>query len=117
VSFAYKDYADGAQTKTMTLSLEEFTRRFLLHLLPVRFVKIRHYGLLGNRGRVARLAAVRATFGAGRSTPTDATGAASAAEPAAAEPVGTPGRCPYCGSSRRELVRVVQPVRWRLDSS
>jgi len=49
VTFAYKDYADGARTKTMTLSTTEFVRRFCLHVLPERFVKIRHYGLLGNR--------------------------------------------------------------------
>jgi hypothetical protein len=49
VTFAYKDYAGGGAQKTMSLSFEEFTRRFLLHLLPERFVKIRHSGLLGNR--------------------------------------------------------------------
>jgi len=117
VTFAYKDYADGAQTKTMTLSLDEFTRRFLLHLLPARFVKIRHYGLLGNRGRAARLAAVRATFGVATPAPPDLAGPAIAAEPAAAEPGCSPGRCPHCGSPRRELLRVVQPGTWRLDSS
>ena len=40
----------------MTLALPEFVRRFCLHLLPERFVKIRHYGLLGNRGRQTRIA-------------------------------------------------------------
>ena len=117
VTFAYKDYADGAQTKTMTLSLDEFTRRFLLHLLPARFVKIRHYGLLGNRGRAARLAAVRATFGAATPAPPDPAGPAIAPEPAAPESGGSWGRCPHCGSPRRELVRVVQPGTWRLNSS
>ena len=117
VTFAYKDYADGAHTKTMTLSLAEFTRRFLLHLLPARFVKIRHYGLLGNRGRAARLAAVRATFGATTPAPPDLAGPAIAPEPAAPESGCSWGRCPHCGSPRRELVRVVQPGTWRLDSS
>ena len=42
VTFAYKDYAEGAQTKRMTLSTTEFVRRFGLHVLPERFVKIRH---------------------------------------------------------------------------
>jgi hypothetical protein len=42
VTFGYKDYADGARRKTLTLALEEFVRRFCLHLLPDRFVKIRH---------------------------------------------------------------------------
>ena len=49
VSFRYKDYAHGGQDRSMTLSLEEFLRRFCLHILPPRLVKIRHYGLLSNR--------------------------------------------------------------------
>jgi hypothetical protein len=117
VSFAYKDYADGAQTKTMTLSLAEFTRRFLLHLLPARFVKIRHYGLLGNRGRAARLAAVRATFGVAAPAPPPAAEPPAAAPPAATESGLSPWRCPHCGSRRRELLRVVRPGTGRLDSS
>jgi len=60
ITFAYKDYADGSRHKTMTLALAEFLRRFRLHILPERFVKIRHYGLLGNRDREAHLAQARA---------------------------------------------------------
>jgi hypothetical protein len=56
VSFDYKDYADGAKHKTMTLTVVEFVRRFCLHILPPHFVKIRHYGLLSNRNREERLA-------------------------------------------------------------
>src|SRR5208283_3497360 len=55
VRFRYKDYADGQQHKTMTLTADEFLRRFLQHVLPRGFVKIRHYGLLANRERAARL--------------------------------------------------------------
>ncbi len=60
VSFRYKDYAHESQLRSMTLSLEEFLRRFCLHILPPRFVKIRHYGLLANRDRPARIAQARA---------------------------------------------------------
>ena len=60
VTFRYKDYAHGSQLRSMTLSLEEFLRRFCLHILPPRFVKIRHYGLLANRDRPARIAQARA---------------------------------------------------------
>jgi hypothetical protein len=60
VTFAYKDYADGSRPKTMTLGTAEFVRRFALHVLPERFVKIRHYGLLGNRQKQTRLARARA---------------------------------------------------------
>ena len=59
VSFKYKDYADGSRQKTMTISIAEFLRRFELHFLPKRFVKIRHYGFLQNHGKTARLNSVR----------------------------------------------------------
>jgi len=55
VSFLWCDYSDGNRNKTMTLNVFEFIRRFLLHVLPDRFVKIRYYGLLGNRNRRAML--------------------------------------------------------------
>ena len=51
VKIAYKDYADAGKTKQCRLGLKEFVRRFALHILPSRFVKIRHYGLLCNRYR------------------------------------------------------------------
>ncbi len=44
VTISYKDYRDGSKTKQLTLKNEEFTRRFSLHILPKRFVRIRHYG-------------------------------------------------------------------------
>jgi len=59
VTFKYKDYADGNAQKEMTLSHAEFLRRFELHILPRRFVKIRHYGLLQNHGKIKRLNAIR----------------------------------------------------------
>jgi hypothetical protein len=51
VSFRWKDYRHGAQQKTMTLSADEFIRRFLLHVPPDGFQRIRYYGFLGNRYR------------------------------------------------------------------
>jgi Putative transposase/Transposase zinc-binding domain len=59
VTFKYKDYADGNKQKTMTLGIAEFLRRFELHFLPWRYVKIRHYGFLQNHGKTTRLNAVR----------------------------------------------------------
>jgi Putative transposase len=56
VSFRYKDYRNQSQQKTMTLSAEEFIRRFLLHALPNGFHRIRYYGFLGNRYRQEKLA-------------------------------------------------------------
>jgi len=51
VSFMWRDYADNNKKKKISLESEEFIRRFLLHILPDRFVKIRYYGFLGNRNR------------------------------------------------------------------
>lgn len=55
VTFKYKDYADEGKKKTMTLSGEEFLRRYEQHILPPRFCKIRHYGYLGNYKRKQRV--------------------------------------------------------------
>jgi hypothetical protein len=63
VSFQWKDYRTGGQVKTMTLSAEEFIRRFLLHALPSGFQRIRYYGFLGNRYRQAKLAQCRRLLG------------------------------------------------------
>ena len=64
VRFEYKDYADGNQTKVMTLAATEFIRRFLLHILPNGFVRIRQYGFLANRERRKKLALCRRLLGA-----------------------------------------------------
>jgi hypothetical protein len=63
VLFQWKDYRDKGQQKTMTLSAEEFIRRFLLHALPDGFQRIRYYGLLGNRHRREKLARCRQLLG------------------------------------------------------
>ena len=55
VSFWYKDYRDGNKRKEMTLSQEEFIRRFLLHVLPRKFQKIRYYGFLSNGAKAKKL--------------------------------------------------------------
>ena len=59
VRFAYKDYKHEQRHKVMTVSADEFLRRFLLHVLPDSFQRIRHYGLLGNRHRAENLARCR----------------------------------------------------------
>jgi hypothetical protein len=55
VTFRWKDYAHGNRQRLMTLDAVEFLRRFLLHILPAGFQRLRHYGLLANRGRQAKL--------------------------------------------------------------
>ena len=59
VSFRWKDYRHHDRHKIMTLSADEFIRRFLLHVVPDGFQRIRHYGLLGNRAREGKLARCR----------------------------------------------------------
>jgi hypothetical protein len=63
VSFLWRDYSDGDKEKIMTLDADEFIRRFLLHVLPEKFVKIRHYGLLANRRRKNNIALCRELLG------------------------------------------------------
>jgi Putative transposase/Transposase zinc-binding domain len=100
VTFRYKDYAEAGRHKTMTLEAGEFLRRFVQHVLPRGFVRVRHYGLLANRQREARLAACRRLLLVANATAAlPSTGAASI-EPA------QPRCCPQCGGSRlvyREL--------------
>lgn len=55
VTFKWRDYRDKKKEKLMTVSAEEFIRRFLVHILPDRFVKIRHYGILGSRNKSTKL--------------------------------------------------------------
>ena len=59
VTFTWKDYRDGSRIKHMTLEPEEFIRRFLLHVLPDGFQRIRHYGFLANGNRATKLARIR----------------------------------------------------------
>ena len=63
VTFNYRDRADGNRRKSMTLPAAAFLRRFLLHVLPPRFVRIRHYGFLANSVRQQRIALCRRLLG------------------------------------------------------
>ena len=51
ITFEYKDYKDNGKIKLMTITAEEFIRRFLMHVLPDKFTKIKHYGILTNRNK------------------------------------------------------------------
>uniref|UniRef100_UPI00235599EA transposase n=1 Tax=Pseudoalteromonas sp. TaxID=53249 RepID=UPI00235599EA len=59
VSFKYRDYKDNNRNKVMTLSCDEFLRRYLQHILPKGFMRIRHYGFLANACRKQKLALIR----------------------------------------------------------
>jgi hypothetical protein len=100
VTFLWRDYADGGRRKTMTLKTEEFLRRFCLHLLPERFVKIRHYGFLANRQRQERVTQARALLSAAAPQPELPDPGESKDEPQMV--------CPHCGSNRVILIEVVE---------
>jgi len=109
LSFTYKDYADASRLKTLTLTADEFLRRFRLHLLPPRFTKIRHYGLLGNNRRHRRVAQARAALAASplRFNPKTPQRPATSAPP--------PLLCPHCqGPDVRCIGRVERSGTVRL---
>ena len=94
VTFRYKDYADDRRQKTMTLAADEFLRRFVQHVLPKGFVKIRHYGLLANAQRQARLTVCRRLLLAVNTAATLLGVEAASLTPA------QPPCCPHCGGTR-----------------
>jgi hypothetical protein len=107
VSFRYKDYAHGNRKRVMKLSASEFVRRFLLHVLPAGFVRIRHYGLLSNRQRQGDLASCRELLGGGPATEPEPEEAVAIVE--GAEPI-TPTRvCPHCGAGRMIVIAEFPP--------
>lgn len=108
VRFAYKDYADDARRKVMTLGLDEFVRRFCLHILPPRFVKIRHYGILSTRNRKACVEEARAALGPNPGLTATPTVNELLVLPASSNPALL---CPHCKKPGLILVRVVPPLR------
>jgi hypothetical protein len=115
VSFRYKDYRHDAQQKTMTLDAAEFIRRFLLHVLPAGFQRIRYYGFLGNRYRKEKLARCRHLLGM------PAYEAQQPAKEAAAAPdyqgryealTGVSlRRCPVCHEGCMQVIEILPPSR------
>ena len=117
VTFNWKDYAHPNRPRTTTLDGAEFLRRFLLHAVPTGFMRIRHFGLLANRGRATNLTTCRRLL---TTPPSPVIPLVTDATPQAA-------CCPACGRGRlvngpnlspEQLRRVIlRPVIPRLDSS
>jgi hypothetical protein len=100
VSFRWRDSAHHNQKRLMTLPLEEFLRRFLLHLLPPGFVRIRNFGFLANRRRAAFLPLCSQLLNA-------APKSVLVAAPAASDPPGLAfWTCPLCGGPMRVIERL-----------
>jgi hypothetical protein len=111
VTFRWKDYAHGGRPSTMTLDAVEFVRRFLMHVLPAGFVRVRHYALLANRHRREKLARCRELLGMAAPTPADTT-------PSDPDPLPPPGHeaavtptrvCPRCGAGRMVVIAEFPP--------
>jgi putative transposase/transposase-like zinc-binding protein len=100
VRFRWKDYADHDRVKILTLETDEFLRRFLLHVVPNGFMRIRHFGLLSNRTRRETLARCRDLLG-------QPSTAAAGPESVAALMYRLTGidltRCPVCGEGRMQV--------------
>ena len=115
VSYQWKDYADDNRQKTMTLSADEFVRRFLMHVLPRGFTRVRYYGFLANRHRSEKIAAARRLIG----------GTTFDSSTDSSEPTAPPGKdqvsvaCPVCGAGLIQRVAELMPqaptaFRWLL---
>src|SRR5262245_13744771 len=111
IRFRYTDYAAQGSTKTMELQAEEFLRRFLLHVVPPGFVRIRHFGLVTNRTRRKKLARCRQLLAV------VAAAATSCLPPPPLQPLtvttepASRVRCPACGGGPLRRLAVVAPSR------
>lgn len=107
VTFTAKDYAQGGQRRTVTLEAVEFVRRFLMHVIPSGFVRIRHYGLLSNRYRQGNLALCRRLLAVAAPDASEMPIAVQRAESCQGI---TPTRvCPVCGAGRMVVIAVIGP--------
>ena len=109
VTLAYKDYADGDRNKTLVLSGEELIRRFLLHVLPHGFMRVRHFGFLANRCRAARLAQIRQALAVPQ-PPGEGEGKGEADRAHEHAPDPAPWICRQCGTGHLGRVGVI-PAR------
>lgn len=106
VTFQYRDYHHGNAQKPMELQATELLRRFLMHVVPKRFTRIRYYGFLANRDRTANIEKARALIGSSRKlTPRP--------------PAPDPRLCPHCHQGTMRTRARVDPARPRtwFDSS
>ena len=111
VTIRYRDYADGDKVKEMSLAAFEFIRRFLLHVLPDQFFKIRYYGILSARNRKTKLAKCKELLGVPvTETAEDRLGWQELLEKITGI---DPTLCPHCKKGRLFLSEVLDPVHGR----
>jgi hypothetical protein len=111
VSFLWRDYSNGDKEKIMTLNADEFIRRFLLHVLPDRFVKIRHYGLLANRRRKDTIALCRQLLGSCKVETKDKDTPVTWQELLLKVSGVDVTKCPVCKKGNMVRIKVLHPLR------
>ena len=109
VRFRYTDYAARGTTKIRELPATEFLRRFLLHVMPTGFVRIRHYGLLANHTRQAKLARARQLLALVAALPF--LSPVSVLAPDTSPPTPVAVRCPLCAGTHWRLSARLLPPR------
>src|SRR3990167_1332108 len=110
VSFTYRDRSDGDRRKTMRLPVDEFLGRFLQHVLPDRFMRIRHYGLLASRDKQQRLARCRELLGAAAVAVDESPSSRTPVEWMLSLGIDIT-RCPCCGDILHREVLPPKPTR------
>ena len=108
ITFTYKDYKHEQRRKVMTLPVDEFLRRFLLHVLPDRFQRIRHYGFLGNRHRAENLARCRELLAVHVPAPQPAVSYQDRAHQLTGH---DPLQCPKCSRGKMVRIALLPPIR------
>jgi len=111
VRFHWKDYRNGNQQKTMTLAADEFIRRFLLHVLPDGFQRIRYYGFLANRYREHKLARCRQLLAMPEPVPPDDQAAGNYRDQYQELTGISLTECPACQRGRMVIIEVLQPAK------
>jgi hypothetical protein len=106
VTFRWRDYARGNKQRLMTISADAFIRRFLVHVLPKGFVRIRHFGYMANYERSSSLDLCRQRLGMAR-----------VVDPTTIAPSISPGLCPKCGGPMTVVERLTAvQMMWRFVS-
>jgi Putative transposase len=113
VTFRYKDYRHDAQQKTMSLEVQEFIRRFLLHVLPEGFQRIRYYGFLANRYRGEKLTHCRQLLGMPDPQPPTLEPAKAYRERYEELTGRSLWECPVCHQGRMLVTQVLPPRPYR----
>lgn len=114
VTFRYKDYRDHSASKTMTLDAHEFIRRFLLHVLPTRFLRIRYYGFLANARRKMNLNLACSLLNVAPPDPLPQQDSKELFQDVTDQ---DPDLCPSCNQGHMICIEILNPLPPSIDSS